>query len=268
MTADEIKLLIDAADNSRDRCMMSLQYECALRPVDLGRLRWGDITQTGDGGSSIAVQNKTKFERTISVYLFNGYLNQWRRDSPNAGDENGFVFVNIGAPNKGKQMKLDNYGKMVNKYVKSADINGRKASPHTLRHSRITFWLQNNVSIAKICLMAWGTEYSPMIKVYAHLANDDMAREQRRLAGVAESKIQVGSIELETCPTCGFKNSPGSGDYCGKCGSPLDEEAAKKLRQMQESKTLDIINDQQKEIEALKATLGIVLKKLETSKLL
>jgi len=222
MKADEISRLIDAADNSRDRCMMSLQYECALRAVDLGRLRWSDITQISERESSIVVNSKTDYERHISTVLFNGYLNTWKRDATNASDKNGFVFLTYGTC---QQITLDVVRDVVKNAAKRAGITDRQATPHTLRHSRITYWLQHDVSIAKICLMAWGVEYSPMIKTYAHLGNDETAKEQRRLAGIKESEIvQVGTIELKLCPVCGLNSPPGKG-FCGGCGSPLTEAA-------------------------------------------
>lgn len=231
MTADEVVRLIDAADNSRDRAMMALQYECALRAVDIGRLRWGDITIVDEKSSSIVVENKTDYPRHIAVVLYNGYLNAWKRDAPNSKDESGFVFTTHGNNFNGSQIRLNTVRDVIMKCARLAGITGRKVSPHTLRHSRITYWLQHDVSIAKICMMAWGVEYSPMIKTYGHMGNDDTAKEQRRLAGISENEIvQTGMLSLASCPVCGLACPPGrASGYCNGCGSPLDGTAAAKI---------------------------------------
>ncbi len=255
MTADEVARLIDAADNSRDRAMLSLQYECALRAVDLGRLKWGDITQISERESSIVVDSKTKFERHISVVLYNGYLNAWKRDATNADDKDGFVFLTRGGNNRDKQITYTVVRDAVKACADRAVIKGRMNTPHTLRHSRITYWLQHDVAIAKICKMAWGVAYSPMIKTYEHLGHDEAAKEQRRLAGIKDDEIiQVGDIQLRVCPVCGLNSPPGSKPFCPGCGSPLDEKAAAEARAQREQdrKAADLVLETLlKRIEAL-----------------
>jgi integrase/recombinase XerD len=135
----EIKRLILATDNLRDKLIIQLLYASGLRVSELVALNRDSIednkikVQHGKGG-----KDRITYIDPSTRELLDTYLNS-RNDQEKA------LFIN----KFNKRITTRSIERIVKKYAKEANIN-KKISPHTLRHSFATHLLQNKANIVVI----------------------------------------------------------------------------------------------------------------------
>jgi site-specific recombinase XerD len=222
LTPDEIKRLIEATTNTRDRCFVSLLYESGCRIGELGVMKWNQVKFT-DVNVVLNTAEKTGKGRFIPIFMAVEYLKRWYDDYPGGtpGPDD-HVFVNL---NSRDPLVYRTYAYMLERTAKAAGIE-KAFTPHTLRHSRITHLLKAGYSESTIKKVSWGSLSSNMLANYAHLTDDDIESEYCERLGIlkVDRKVESSSLEPRQCPACMSLCSPMS-NFCNKCGSPLTEAA-------------------------------------------
>lgn len=223
LTPDEIKRLIEATDNTRDRCFVALLYESACRIGELGVMKWDQVKFT-DVNVVLNTAEKTGKGRFIPIFMAVEYLKRWYDDYPGGtpGPDD-HVFVNLKSKDP---LVYRTYAYMLEKTAKAAGIE-KVFTPHTLRHSRITHLLKSGYSESTIKKVAWGSLSSNMLANYAHLTDDDIESEYCERLGIlkVDRTAEAATLEPKQCPVCKTLCSPMS-NFCNKCGKPLTVEAA------------------------------------------
>ncbi|OPY36284.1 MAG: putative tyrosine recombinase XerC-like protein [Methanoregula sp. PtaU1.Bin051] len=230
LTEDEIKALITACTNSRDRAILATMYEGGFRIGEIASLRWRQV-KFNDWNVAVNVDNKTLKPRYIPLVMARPYLSTWRNDYPLPLSEDGFVFVTHG---KHEQIQYRGFAKQLQKIIKRAGIR-KHITPHLLRHSRITHLIQQGFGESKIKLMMWGDINTDMFRCYAHLSNADIDSEVAQRAGIAMPEPHKKSeiLQPRQCTRCYYVNEL-SVRFCDNCGQPLTTEAADKLKEAKE----------------------------------
>jgi integrase len=77
----EIRAMIDACQNSRDRAIVATIYDGGFRVETIGRLTWGQL-KFDDYGAIVNINEKTGQARYVRLVGATQYLNQWRNDYP------------------------------------------------------------------------------------------------------------------------------------------------------------------------------------------
>jgi len=255
LTGPEVIAMIQAAKNSRDRAILGMMYEGALRPIELVSATWDSIQfpKTDERRAKFNTSEKTGKPRYIPLIESVDYILAWRNDYP--GDPSGDhpLFVGLRKPYRPiTQSAIKNivYAAAVN-----ADIPENKKEtmkPYLFRHSRITHMLADEVPETIVKKIAWGSVRSHQLGTYEHMVDDDTDRIMLAKAGIKtpEKKSEVG-VRPRQCSECG-KVNPATARFCLLCGHALtkkaattDAEALARVRSQPE------IQDQQKQIEAM-----------------
>ncbi len=225
LTEEEVKKLIKATDNPRDRAFISLLYELGARISEIGNLTVGSIHR-GDHGYIVDVNGKTG-QRTPIIILGDNALTEWLNTHPHKDDPNAPLWVSRGkydfAPLKYNALK-----KIVFLTKERAGIK-KRIYPHLFRHSRVTHVLINgemNESQAKI-YFGWVPQ-TKVLATYTHLTSQGVNDKILEFHGLKRKVDQEKSIKPIVCPHCDKINDPDS-RFCKQCSKVLNLKTAVEL---------------------------------------
>lgn len=225
LDGDEVIRLINQPKSLRYRALISILYESGCRIHELAELRWGDV-DWHVWGCTITTRGKTGRERRIPIIVYLEHFSKWRSEHPDPENPDAHVFLNL----HNRPLKYQNVMKYIKRFAHEAGIADTFII-HMLRHTRITDVLRNGMSETLAKKIFWGNPTTDMIKVYAHLTDNDSRNEMARLAGVsipgAEPDTTLQPIQ---CTNCTHVMPPGS-RFCGRCGNGLTQEAIKDAEQ-------------------------------------
>ena len=162
LTKEEVKSLINAADNEKSRLIISLLYSAGLRVSELVNLKvddinWEDKTgwvRRGKGGKDRIIMMSDTLMKDVQAYL--------------AGREHKYIF------SKEEPLTTRNIQKIILGTKKRAGIN-KKVTPHTLRHSFATHLLENGTDIRVIQAMLGHSSLSTT-QVYTHISSEQIRK--------------------------------------------------------------------------------------------
>ena len=223
LTEEEIKKLIQVADNARDKAVVAVLYESGCRISEFLNIRLKNI-KFDDYGAIINVSGKTG-ERSIRLVNSVPYLKEWLRYHPDKKEENG-VWVSMHDKNVSKLNYIGVWFILKELAIKAGLT--KNVRPHIIRHSRITHTASKLPESALRMMYGW-TAGSDMPKVYIHLNGNDVDEfVLSRLYGknIGNAKERGSLIEPKVCYSCGEVN-PSDYEFCSKCKLPLDIEAIK-----------------------------------------
>lgn len=232
LTPQEARDVVDAAETVRDRAVLALLYDAALRPIEARTLRWSQLI-FDQYGIRMRVQEKTKYEREIRLTLSVPYLKRWKENYPD-GEPTGNKYVFL------KEKRVDGryvpLGKeTIRQIVKKIKEKGgtKKLKPSIFRPSSITHEAESGTDLTYILQKAWGNLATSMIRTYAKPGQGYMDRVAlERMAGVEleggkdpahRTQARKELWQPRKC-SCGTINPPGKG-FCGACGVELSEAA-------------------------------------------
>lgn len=240
LTEDEVRRIIDACTNSRDRALLSMLYEGAFRIGEIGGLTWGQCKISADN-IVINTDEKTGKPRYIPLISTRAYLLAWKNDYPLQISPDAFVFLTWTT-----HIPLQYQGlvKQIRAITKRAGIT-KNIHPHIFRHSRITHMLRRRVPEAIIKLLCWGDVGTDMLATYQHLINTDIEDAVFELNGIARpdlDKKQSRGMQPIQCKKCGVVNPAGAA-YCFGCGKPLSTAANAEIAELTEELQQLVITD-------------------------
>ena len=228
LTKEEVLRVIDACTNSRDRAMISMLYDGSLRPVDLRKLTWEDVT-FDEYGALIRTSAKTGKERTIRLTLSSPYFAQWKTDYPGKPEGSAPVFVSHriyqSAGGEHIPLEMDAIVRLIRSLRKKTGV--KRLSPAIFRPSKITHDVTDGYDSSYLMLKNWGTLKTPMLQVYAKPGEDYITKYALEKAGIKipqKSKEREKILDPITCSQCSTINPPGK-RFCSQCGFSLTEEA-------------------------------------------
>lgn len=171
LSKDEVRKLIDSADNTKSRLVISLLYSSGLRVSELVNLKVEDLNlpentgwvRRGKGAKDRLFSLSNTLGTDITEYL--------------QGRENKFVF------SKEKPLTTRNIQKIIAGTKRRAQIN-KKVTPHTLRHSFATHLLEQGTDIRVIQTML-GHSSLNTTQVYTHVSSDQIKKVKNPLDGLS-----------------------------------------------------------------------------------
>lgn len=253
LTEEEVKRMLDACQNSRDRCLIMMLYEGAFRIGELGNLTWGKV-RFSEYNVTVNVDDKTGKPRLIPLYKTVPYMAAWRADYPGEITPEKYVFIT----RRGLQLNYQGVSKQLKKIAARAGVE-KRITPHLFRHSSITQMIRDGLSEPVIKKIAWGTTETDMFKTYAHLVDADVEKAVAMRNGIIkpEEIIKEKVLEPRQCPRCYYINRPDQ-EYCGKCGMPLTGEARQKTLKNEE--LIAMLATKPEVLDALKTIISEVEK--------
>jgi site-specific recombinase XerD/ribosomal protein S27AE len=226
LTEDEIELLVEHALSMRDKCIIKLTYDCALRVGELRKLNVCDVINNG-GNWSLSVPNAKTGTRTIPIIYSASILSDYLRDyHAYKTRKNSPLFYSM--KNELEPMRLTGMGVwwLIQRCGERAKFE-KRVYPHLLRHSRLTELARRGANEQVLKFYAGWSSTSDMPAVYCHLSAKDVDETIRAITTGKKVEQVVRSSKLlpKLCPRCGTANDS-TNQYCSKCWIPLNEQSA------------------------------------------
>jgi len=239
LTEDEIKQLIAACLNSRDRALIALLYDSGMRVGELLGLRIKDL-QIGKDISFVNVDGKTGVRR-IPIGFSLPYLTNYIGEMRQKAKENDYLFVKFDHFKvTDNALDYDDIRKILHDLKERTGIQ-KRLHPHLFRHSRATE-LASKLTESQMRLFFGWTAGSTMTATYVHLSDRDLLSAMKQINGIAEAKPEPPKLKVVVCPRCHEQNEV-TAHYCRRCGYDLTKSAVEQINDLEKM---------QQEIEQLK----------------
>ena len=200
LTEEEVKKLIDGADDLMMKVMISLLWETGMRTGELLNISKEDVQPTYYG-FLIRVKGKTGV-RPIPILDSSPILAMWLEKV-----ESGKLF----------KVSEEAFRKRLRDLAKEVGIK-KRVYPYLFRHTRATLMAKKFGEEIMKKYFGW-VEDSDMPAVYVHLSASDVEKAILEKYGLESRQVEQ---EGTHCWRCGHRNMRGS-RYCSRCGSPLDQ---------------------------------------------
>ena len=226
---DEIRKIIDTCRHPRDKALFSMLYEGSFRPIELVRMKWGQV-KFDEYGVVVNTAEKTGNPRYIRLITSRPYLAAWQAAYPLDRSDEAQIFISAIKPHQ--PIGYRGMQHLLRRIVKESGIK-KKVSLYLFRHSRITNLLQQEYPESAIKMQAWGNLRTPMLSTYGHLDGSYVDKVMLERAGIVqkEKKKKSDALKAEQCPHCFTINRLGS-QYCDTCGLALTEEFREKANEI------------------------------------
>jgi len=254
LSKEEFEAIVKATDNPRDRALVYVLFEAALRPGELLTMNIGSV-EFKNKYCLIAVNGKTGIKRIPLVASFKPLL-RWLEEHPNRSDPNAPLWCSLANNYEGKRLSYRHFRLIIKRLARRAGIK-KDVWPYLFRHTTLT-------NLAKVFTEARLEQYagwvhgSKMSRRYVHFSARDLEDAVLELHGLKKPD-EMGNIpKLVNCPRCGRESPPGN-VYCGFCGFILDKETALKMEEKERDRERQIeqkLLRMQNEINELKSLVS------------
>ncbi len=228
ITEDEVKRMIEAASNARDRAIIAFLYDSGCRIGELGGIKIKNVT-FDQYGAVVVVSGKTGARR-VRVTFAASYMTAWLDVHPQKKKPETFVFINLEGVKKGEQMQYQTFQYTIRKIAKNADIN-KRIHPHLFRHSRSTELAQYLTEAQMEEHLGW-IQGSEMPRTYIHLSGKQIDDAILAIYGKKKKEDNMPELTSRTCPRC-KKDNGSISSFCAQCGLPLDVRAMNNVEDSQ-----------------------------------
>ena len=223
LTVEEVKRIIDACDNVRDKALLSVLYEAGLRAGELLSLKIENVVF--DKYGAILIVNGKTGRRRVRIVASSQLLAKWLEQHPLKNDSKAPLWITKydRKSGNGKYSPLGRQGlvRVIKVACKLAGIK-KRVYPHLFRHSRATHLASVLPESVMKSYFGWAMD-SRMIRTYVHLSGKDVDKALLKLYGIKEVNLDENNVKMVKCPRCGALNSEFN-SFCEKCGYPLREE--------------------------------------------
>ena len=222
ITLDEVKALVEAAENPRDKAMFLTLYESGARVGELLNMKIKHV-QFDKYGALIMLNGKTGMRR-IRLIASVPAISAWLNAHPFKKDPEAWLWCSLATNYYGKRLSYALFDRILKRTVKKAGIK-KKIHSHLFRHSRATE-LAKNLTEAQLCQVMGWVQGSKQAATYVHLSQRDTDKAILSMYGLLEKEEkEKGRLVAIKCPRCGHDNYPGA-RFCYYCGMALDVKAA------------------------------------------
>lgn len=242
LSPHEIKAMINAADNARDRALVAVLYDSGCRLGEIMGIKQKDVT-VDQYGARIAVHGKTG-DRPVRLILSTPDLTLLLNNHPDKGADKPLFYndKDIGKPLGARRVQV-----IVDALAKRAKLN-KHVYPHLLRHSRATHLATEFTESELKVIFGWSRD-SRMAGVYVSLSGGQVERKMLEKAGLIdkeEAKKEDDTLKPRDCPRCKESN-PSTARFCYKCGMALDMETAMNIEKNDADTMLQLVDFIRKE---------------------
>jgi integrase/recombinase XerD len=162
LTREEVRSLIDAADNKKSRLIVSLLYSSGLRVSELVNLKVNDLNLEDKTGWVRKGKGSKDRIFSLSENLANE-LKEYLQEK-----ENTYLF------SKEKPLTTRNIQKIIYGMRNRSNLN-KKITPHTLRHSFATHLLEQGTDI-RVIQAILGHASLNTTQVYTHISSEQIKK--------------------------------------------------------------------------------------------
>jgi len=226
-TPEEVKRLIDSADNLRDRSLLFVLYCSAARRGELMRLRIRDV-QFDRLGAKVKLSGKTG-ERLVRVIDCVPTLKEYLNQHPFKDESNAFLFHNF--RRKGQQLKATTIFELTKRAAKVSGIK-KNIYPHCLRRSRLQHLSDSGFNSYELMSIAGWSNIRTSLE-YVRSSSRAIDQKFRKQKGLLKEKEKEDVMQVKICYKCRAKNSYYN-KFCSECQTPLDVKIIIEIDQKRE----------------------------------
>jgi integrase/recombinase XerD len=233
LTPTEMRAMIEKCINPRDKCLIMVTYDGAMRQGEVLNIQLKDI-ESDDHGYKITISGKTGVRRVRLIDAV-PYLKDWINYHPFKDDKNAYLFISLRA--YGRKLKENGIAQVLKKAALVAGIT-KRVYPHLLRHSKLNQLAKEGFNERDLRIFAGWSSDSRMPDTYLHYDEKHVDRKILEKNGIFENE-EMQKIEQEkqllkpkSCPRCS-KVQPADSLYC-TCGMVLDQKEAVNLEVLRE----------------------------------
>lgn len=228
LTAQELKMLVEATENQRDRALILTHYESGCRIGETLSLKIINVA-FDQYGAVLIVDGKTG-PRRVRVIAAAPALASWLSIHPKRNDPNAPLWVGVGTVGRHEPLSYEGARALFRRLARKTGLKKRVYS-HLMRHTRATE-LANILTEAQMKEHLGWVQGSDMPSVYVHLSGRDVDGALLKAHGITVTQEDKPKMELTstTCPRCKQKAGPET-QFCPSCGMVLNLGAAVKLEE-------------------------------------
>lgn len=225
LTELEVEKLVESALNMRDKCIIKLIYDCALRAGELIALNVGDVINNG-GNWSLSVPSAKTGPRTIPIIYSASILNEYLSNFHAFKSKKSPLFYSAKDSLKPKRLTGMYIWSIVKGCGERAKLD-KKSYPHLLRHSRLTELSRRGAQESVLKYYSGWVDDSAMPAIYCHISAQDVDATIRAITTgkKVEQVVRPSKLLPKICPRCKTANDS-TNQYCSKCWIPLTEGSA------------------------------------------
>ena len=221
LTVEEVRAMMAAAENERDRAMISVLFEGGLRPGELLSMTVGSVAFNSQY-CLITVYGKTGVKRIPLVASFKPLL-EWLQKHPLRGEINAPLWISLSNSSKNKRVSYHYLRKLIKKVAEKAGLR-KDVWPYLFRHTTLTN-MAKVLTEARLEQFAGWVHGSRMTARYVHFSARDLEDAMLELHGIKGKDENGGVLKATVCPRCGERNAPDA-LRCSFCGYILDAKLA------------------------------------------
>src|SRR5574341_135605 len=220
LSEEDIKSMINMADNPRDKALVAVMYESGCRIGEILSLRIKQVKFDTLGGY-LMVNGKTGARR-VRIVSSVPFLTTWINEHPLKEIPDASFWIR----RRGNELEMISYAavsQVLRRLQRKAKIT-KPVHPHNFRHSRATY-LANHLTESQMKEYLGWVQASKMAAVYVHLSGRDIDNAILKTYGIQTENNgkQESLLKPQACQRCSETN-PATNKYCFKCGFPLDEK--------------------------------------------
>ncbi|MDR1993097.1 MAG: tyrosine-type recombinase/integrase [Nitrososphaerota archaeon] len=236
LTPEDFTAIIKTNNNKRDRAMVYVLFEAALRPGEPLTMTIGSVIFKEEY-CLISANGKTGPKRIPTVLSCKPLL-EWLEDHPNKNNLEAPLWCTLDNRHIGERLSYRRFRLKIKKLAQKADIK-KDIWPYLYRHTSLTA-MAKVFTEARLEQFAGWTYGSKMTSRYVHFSARDLEDAILELHGLKQTTKNAGIAKLVDCPRCGNKNPPGK-IRCNTCSMTIDKKTTLNLEttQIQKEKTLE-----------------------------
>lgn len=199
LTEEEIYKMVDVAQHTRDRALISCLFESACRISELSNLKVGDIVFDEFGYHFICNGKTGEVYKRIANRTAVDLMKKWIEQHPfkaNTDFKEQPLWTTLSRSHIGvHQIDNNSIRKMLKEIGKLANIN-KKLNPHWFRHSKITdMRVYKKIPDAVVEKIVGWKEGTNMFEVYSHTKSEDIDKTLQKIYGVDEEKQYAKALK-------------------------------------------------------------------------
>ena len=224
VTPKEVKELLSATENVRDRALIHLLWESGARIGEVINMKMNSV-EFDNGEARIRLHGKVGERQVLlleSVRDLKEYIKtrqQSEQDDP--------LFVLFGNRGKGEPMTHQSVNEMLKDLKKRTQIV-KHIHAYLFRHSRASYLASQGLNEAQLCMIFGWTIGSKQPATYIHLSGAQVEQAYKQLYGMEKTKSEENHVNK--CQVCGEINQAKT-DVCQNCFNPLTVMGALKMKQ-------------------------------------
>ncbi len=251
LTPDEFSAIVNATTNKRDRAMVYVLFEAALRPGELLTMFVGSVAFK-DGYCLVTANGKTGIKRIPLIVSYKPLL-EWLQEHPLRNNPNAPLWCALASNYAGDRLSYRYFRAVIKRLAEKADLK-KDVWPYLYRHTTLTA-MAKVFTESRLEQFAGWTFGSKMTRRYVHFSARDLESAMLELHGLKPAERANGMPTLIECSRCGNKN-PFGNIRCSFCGMILDRETAERTQELEQKSG--------EELQRKNEELQTRLEKLET----